>query len=131
MKITTVENENRQLELSEYERRILVQVSKYLHDYYGDLEFSIRHFTQNQVQSARLILEKNKDQNHIIISKDETTLLEDIFCYVDTFVNDLIYDSKIEDNEDFESIAGSLSDLLYNNLRTKEEIEELTKKLRS
>lgn len=129
MNITTLENGDRRLELSEHERQTLVQVATYLHDFYGNLEFSIRHFTMDQVLSARSILEKNK--NHLIISKDEAMLLEDIFSNVNTFMSDLIYDSKIDDNEDFESVAGELFDALFDNLRTKEEIEEFKKKMNS
>jgi len=131
MIITTLENSDRRLELSRNERENLIQLATHLHDYYDDLEFSIRKFTRDQVLAVQSVLEKNQDQSHIIISKDETILLEDVFSEAENFVSDLIYDAKIDRNEDLETICGDLFDVLFDNLRTKEEIEAFKKKMNS
>ncbi len=131
MKITTLENSDRQLELSRNERENLIQLATYLYDYYDDLEFSIRKFTRDQALVVRSVLEKNKDQSHVVISKDETILLEDVFSEAENFVSDLIYDAKIDTNADLEIICGDLFDVLFDNLRTKEEIEAFKKKMNS
>ncbi len=131
MKIITLENENRRLDLSKHERKILVQVATYLQDYYDDLEFDIRRFTTDQAQSARSILESNKDQDYLILSKKQTELIDKVFSEAENFMSDLIYDSKIDQEEDFETIPGELFDVLFDNLRTREEIDEFKKKINS
>ena len=131
MKITTLENSDRRFELSDYERDILVQVATYIHNFFDDLEFSIRHFTKDQAQTVRSILEDKQGEDHQIISKEQTELIFKVFKEAENFVSDLIYDSKIDDNEDFETTCGDLFDILFENLTTQEEIEEFKKKMNS
>lgn len=116
MNITTLENGDRSLELSEHERDILVQVATYLRDYYSKLDFSIRNFTIDEVCSVISIIGNNNSNSYFVLTRDETKLIHRVFREATNFVNDLQYDSILGECEDMEIVSGELYDLLFENL---------------
>lgn len=86
MKITTLENGDRLLELSEYERDILIQVAEYLRDNYDDLEFAIREFTPEDVEYALDLLAKFDLEQGNVLTKDNLFTLMMVFGETSQFL---------------------------------------------
>ena len=111
MKITTLENEYRQLDLSEHDRQMLNQIVTYLRDHFDDLEFSILHFTLDEANNATEIIENIQTQSVAILDKKNTELLHEITSET------AIIDSKIlDDRDDWYNFLDKWNDLLFDNL---------------
>ena len=111
MKITTLHNEDRQLELSEHDRQMLNQIVIYLRENFDDLEFSIRHFTLDEANSATDVVENMQDQSVAILDKKKIELLHEVTSET------ALIDPKILDNrDDWYNFLDKWNDLLFDNL---------------
>jgi hypothetical protein len=112
MKITTLQDTNRQIELTPHECDILKQVATYLRDNFNDLEFSLRDFSLEEIQEALAILERYDSDKKIYVTNNEANLFIKIFSEVSA----LVADALIEENEDLINIPQSLFILLFDSL---------------
>ncbi|MDH5722131.1 MAG: hypothetical protein OEY94_02270 [Alphaproteobacteria bacterium] len=112
MKIETLENGDRKLELSEYERDILIQVVEYLRDHYDELEFSIRNFTLDQVNEVIGLLENFDIGKPNYFTEKKIKLLKRVFSEVDHLVGAPL----IEEKEHWEDISYNLFKIIFDNL---------------
>tara|TARA_R110002072_G_scaffold221419_1_gene378539 strand:- start:719 stop:1090 length:372 start_codon:yes stop_codon:yes gene_type:complete len=120
MKITTLENGDRQLELTQYERDTLIEVSTYLRDHYDDLEFSIRNFTLDQVNQVKSFLENFDVSKPNHFTEKKIRLIDRVFAETCNLV-----DSKIlEEKEEWDDVSYNLNNLFFDNLQIKKIIEQ-------
>jgi len=122
MKIITLENGDRRLELSEYERDTLIEVATYLRDNYDDLDFGAKNFTLEQVEAVLSLLNKPLHPTIFSISLAEIKLIKKVFREVNT----LVESSVLDENEDLENISSDLFNLLFDNLGTGKYVQEVT-----
>ncbi|MDH5722675.1 MAG: hypothetical protein OEY94_05070 [Alphaproteobacteria bacterium] len=116
MNIKTLENGDRKLELSEYERDILVRVVTHLRDHYDDLEFAIRDFTVEQADSMLELLKKLHVDQGNILSEDILYLLLTIIAETRQFLDGVEW---YQENTDIILTMDKIISLVFNNIRTK------------
>lgn len=113
MNITTLENGDRKLELSEYERDILVQVITHLRDHYDDLEFSIQSYTLDQVNEAINLLDGFQTETTKNLSNDNIILLKNITASTTYLIDESFFD----DDENLYEVSSDFSILLRKNIQ--------------
>tara|TARA_B100001989_G_scaffold89693_2_gene62339 strand:- start:1615 stop:1986 length:372 start_codon:yes stop_codon:yes gene_type:complete len=120
MKIKTLENGDRQLELSEYERVTLIEVVTYLRDHYGDLEFSIRNFTLDEANEILSLLSTLLDNEITVITLDKVEL----FHKVTREADNLIISSILDEKDGWQKVLDDLYDMLFDNLGVSQFLQE-------
>ena len=116
MNITTLENGDRSLELSEYELDILVRVITHLRDNYDDLEFAIRDFTVEQAESMLELLKKHHVNHANTLSEDTLFLLFTIIVETPQFLDGVEWYHK---NTDTVITMDNIRTQISKNLRAK------------
>lgn len=114
MDIKTLENGDRLLTLSAYERDTLIEVATYLRDNYDDLEFSIRNFTPEQVNDVMAMLENFDVTQPNRFSEEDVEACETVFSEVNHLIESLI----LEEKEHWEDVSYELFRLTFYNLGT-------------
>lgn len=112
MNIITLENSDRSLELSGYERDILMQVLIYLRDNFDNLEFSIRNFTLEEANVAIKIIKNLQEKSTSTLSKEQIDLLHDVTWESKNLIDSALLDER----EDWWEFLDKWNDFLFDNL---------------
>ncbi|MDH5722673.1 MAG: hypothetical protein OEY94_05060 [Alphaproteobacteria bacterium] len=119
MNIETLENGDRQLELSQHERDTLIEVVTYLHDHYDDLDAVIRDFTRAEAKDVFNFFETFDVSQPNYFTEKKMRLIFNVLSETRYLIDAEI----LEENKHWEDVSDNLFDIIFENLKIRERFE--------